>query len=66
MGKVPYGYVRDDDSKLVVPEPVQAVMVRRNFELYVTGRKGIKSIANAGSAQQRKALLRNLIKGSAS
>jgi site-specific DNA recombinase len=46
MGKVPYGYVRDDDSKLLVPEPVQAVVVRRIFELYVAGRKGIKSIAN--------------------
>ena len=46
MGKVPYGYVRDKDSKLIVPEPMQAVVVRRIFDLYVTGQKGIKSIAN--------------------
>ena len=51
MGKVPYGYVRDKDSKLIVPEPTQAVVVRRIFELYVTGRKGIKSIANILNAE---------------
>ena len=51
MGKVPYGYVRDQDSKLIVPEPVQAVVVRRIFDLYVSGRKGIKSIANILNAE---------------
>lgn len=51
MGKVPYGYVRERDSKLIVPEPVQAVVVRRIFELYVSGRKGIKSIANILNAE---------------
>ena len=51
MGKVPYGYVRDKDSKLIVPEPVQAVVVRRIFDLCVTGRKGIKSIANILNAE---------------
>jgi site-specific DNA recombinase len=51
MGKVPYGYVRDDASKLLVAEPVQGVVVRRIFELYVTGRKGIKSIANILNAE---------------
>src|ERR671918_2221000 len=51
MGKVPYGYLRDKDSKLIVPEPIQAVVVRRIFDLYVTGRKGIKSIANILNAE---------------
>jgi site-specific DNA recombinase len=51
MGKVPYGYVRDQDSKLIVPEPVQAAVVRRIFELYVSGDKGIKSIANILNAE---------------
>jgi hypothetical protein len=46
-----YGYVRDNDSKFIVPEPVQAVVVRRIFDLYVTGRKGIKSIANILNAE---------------
>ena len=50
-GKVPYGYVRDNDFKLIVPEPVQAVVMRRIFELHVTGRKGIKSIANILNAE---------------
>jgi site-specific DNA recombinase len=51
MGKVPFGYVRDEHSKTIVAEPVQAVVVRRIFELYATGRKGTKAIAHILNAE---------------
>jgi hypothetical protein len=51
MGKVPFGYIRDEHSKTILAEPVQAVVVRRTFELYATGRKGTKAIAHILNAE---------------
>ncbi len=45
VGKVPYGYVRDKDSKLLLPHEAQAGVVRRIFHLYVEDQLGSEAIA---------------------
>lgn len=45
VGKVPYGYVRDKDTKLLLPHAAQAAVVRRMFDLYVEDQLGSEAIA---------------------
>ena len=45
VGKVPYGYVRDQDTKLLRAHEAQATTVRRMFHLYVEGQLGSEAIA---------------------
>ena len=45
VGKVPYGYVRDKDTKLLVAHEAQATIVRRMFHLYVEDQLGSEAIA---------------------
>jgi site-specific DNA recombinase len=46
-GRTPYGYVRDRETKLLVPDPVKAPVVRRIFHLYAEGKLGTTAIARA-------------------
>jgi site-specific DNA recombinase len=45
VGKVPYGYLRDKASKLLLPNESQAAVVRRIFDLYVEDQLGSEAIA---------------------
>ena len=45
VGKVPYGYMRDKESKLLLPHDAQAGIVRRIFDLYIEDQLGSESIA---------------------
>ncbi len=45
VGKVPYGYARDKDTKLLAPELGQSQTVKRIFDLYVRGQLGSEAIA---------------------
>ena len=45
VGKVPYGYVRDKDTKLLLPHDAQATIVRRMFDYYVEDQLGSEAIA---------------------
>jgi site-specific DNA recombinase len=45
VGKVPYGYERIKETKLIHPHPVQAMVIRRIFDLYVKEQMGAESIA---------------------
>ncbi|HEV2757241.1 MAG TPA: recombinase family protein, partial [Actinomycetota bacterium] len=45
VGKVPFGYVRERETKLLLPVPAQAVVVRRIFDYYVEDRLGSEAIA---------------------
>jgi DNA invertase Pin-like site-specific DNA recombinase len=47
VGKVPFGYLRDKQSKLIHPHEPQADVVRRIFAMYVEGRMGAEAIAKA-------------------
>jgi site-specific DNA recombinase len=52
MGRrIPYGYVRDSDSKALLPCPVRAPVLRRIFALYTAGRQGTTSIARTLEAE---------------
>jgi DNA invertase Pin-like site-specific DNA recombinase len=44
-GTLPWGYVRDSDSKLAVPDPLRASLVRELFERYATGNESDRSLA---------------------
>ena len=44
-GRTPYGYTRDKETKLLVPDPVKAPVVRRIFHLYAEGKLGTTAIA---------------------
>jgi site-specific DNA recombinase len=44
-GRLPYGYTRDKDTKLLVPDLVKAAVVRRIFNLYAEGKLGTTAIA---------------------
>src|SRR5438270_13940174 len=57
VGSLPWGYVRDRDSGLAVPDPVRAELVRALFERYATGQESDRSLAgwlNARGARTAK------------
>lgn len=45
VGSLPWGYVRDPDSKLAVLDPDKAPFVRELFERYATGNESDRSLA---------------------
>jgi site-specific DNA recombinase len=51
VGKVPFGYLRDKQTKLIHPNPAQAEVVRRIFELYTTKQMGAEAIAKLLNAE---------------
>jgi site-specific DNA recombinase len=50
-GRTPYGYTRDKDSKLLVPDEVKAPVVRRIFDLYADGKLGTTAVARTLDAE---------------
>jgi site-specific DNA recombinase len=44
-GRTPYGYTRDKETKLLIPDPVKAPVLRRIFNLYADGKLGTTAIA---------------------
>jgi site-specific DNA recombinase len=50
-GRLPYGYMRDRDTKLLVPDEVRASVVRRIFSLYAEGKLGTTAIARTLDAE---------------
>jgi DNA invertase Pin-like site-specific DNA recombinase len=46
VGNLPWGYVRDPESKLAVPDPQRAPLVRALFERYATGQESDRSLAD--------------------
>ena len=57
VGSLPWGYVRDRDSGLAVPEPERAELVRELFERYAAGQESDRSLAewlNARGARTAK------------
>ena len=50
-GSAPYGYTRDKDTKLLVPDEVKAPVVRRIFHLYAEGKLGTTAIARTLDAE---------------
>jgi site-specific DNA recombinase len=50
-GRTPYGYARDKETKLLVPDPVKAPVVRRIFHLYAEGKLGTTAIARTLDAE---------------
>jgi site-specific DNA recombinase len=50
-GRLPYGYVRDRETRLLVPDPVKAPVVRRIFQLYAEGKLGTTAIARTLDAE---------------
>jgi site-specific DNA recombinase len=50
-GRTPYGYTRDPETKLLVPDPVRAPVVRRIFQLYAEGKLGTTAIARQLQAE---------------
>ena len=57
VGSLPWGYVRDRDSGLAVPDPGRAELVRDLFERYATGQESDRSLAewlNARGARTAK------------
>ena len=56
-GQLPWGYVRDPDSREAVPDPQRAPLVRGMFERYATGQESDRTIAawlNAKGARTAK------------
>ena len=51
VGKVPFGYLRDKETKLIHPCEPQADVVRRIFAMYVEGRMGAEAIARTLNAE---------------
>ena len=45
VGNLPWGYVRDPDSGIAVPDPERAPLVRELFERYATGQESDRSLA---------------------
>jgi hypothetical protein len=45
VGSLPWGYVRDPDTKLAVPDAERAPLVHEMFTRYATGRESDRSIA---------------------
>ena len=57
VGSLPWGYVRDRDSGLAVPDAERAELVRELFERYTTGHESDRSLAewlNARGARTAK------------
>ncbi|HEY1688507.1 MAG TPA: recombinase family protein, partial [Solirubrobacteraceae bacterium] len=57
IGNLPWGYVRDQESKIAVPDPERAPLVKEMFERYATGEesdRGIASWLNARGARSVK------------
>jgi site-specific DNA recombinase len=50
-GRTPYGYTRDPQTKLLVPDPVKSPIVRRIFQLYAEGKLGTTAIARLLEAE---------------
>ena len=50
-GRSPYGYTRDKETKLLVPDVVKAPIVRRIFYLYAEGKLGTTAIARTLDAE---------------
>jgi site-specific DNA recombinase len=50
-GRLPYGYTRDKDTKLLAPDPVKAPVVRRIFHLYADRKLGTTAIARTLEAE---------------
>ncbi len=50
-GRTPYGYARDQDTKLLIPDQVKAPVVRRIFHLYAEGKLGTTAIARTLDAE---------------
>jgi site-specific DNA recombinase len=50
-GRTPYGYSRDPETKLLVPDPVKAPVVRHIFALYGDGKLGTTSLARQLDAE---------------
>ena len=50
-GRTPYGYARDKETKLLVPDQVKAPVVRRIFNLYAEGKLGTTAIARTLDAE---------------
>jgi site-specific DNA recombinase len=46
VGALPWGYVRDPDTKLAVPDPEKAPLVHELFERYATGQESDRSLAS--------------------
>ena len=51
VGRVPFGYVRDPETKLLHALPAQAEVVRRAFALYSDGQMGAAEIAKVLNAE---------------
>ncbi|MBA3736757.1 MAG: recombinase family protein [Actinobacteria bacterium] len=45
VGALPWGYQRDTDSSLAIPDPERAPFVRELFERYVSGQESDRSLA---------------------
>jgi DNA invertase Pin-like site-specific DNA recombinase len=45
LGTLPWGYVRDPDTKIAVPHPERAPLVREMFERYTSGQESDRTIA---------------------
>jgi DNA invertase Pin-like site-specific DNA recombinase len=45
VGGLPWGYVRDPESKIAVPHPERAPLVREVFERYATGQESDRTLA---------------------
>ncbi len=50
-GRTPYGYRRDKDTKLLVPDEARAPIVKRIFHLYAEGKLGTTAIARKLEAE---------------
>ncbi len=50
-GRTPYGYTRHPQTKLLIPDPVKAPIVRRIFQLYADGKLGTTAIARTLEAE---------------
>ena len=44
-GRPPFGYVFSNEERVLVPDPVEAPVVRRMFDLYARKRLGTRTIA---------------------
>ncbi len=45
VGSLPWGYVRDPDTKIAVPDPARAPLVLQLFERYATGQESDRTLA---------------------
>lgn len=54
VGKVPFGYLRDKETKLIHSQPDQAEVVRRIFDLYTERRMGAEAIAKVLNAEEHR------------